>query len=86
MALPTSEQNQVWSLTLEQLSLNATLTWQYMADNSDVEWSADTGAADISSGMGGTLSTSEVTTALEELEEKGLITPRIFKVESPPAP
>ena len=85
MALPTEEQNAVWALTLEQLSLNATLTWQYMADNSEVEWSAETGAADISSGMGGTLSTSEVSDALEELEQKELITSRIFKVQSPGA-
>ena len=86
MALPTAEQNVVWGLSPEQLGNDAKWVWQYMADNSDVEWPADTGAADISSGMGGSLTTAEVTAALEELETKGLITPRIFKVESPSAP
>lgn len=83
MALPTEEQNQVWGLSQEQLSNNAKWVWQYMADNSEVEWNAETGAADIASGMGGSLSTEEVETALTELEEKGLISARVFKVQSP---
>ena len=84
--LPAEEQNAVWSLTLEQLSLNATIVWQYMADNSDVEWSSDTGASDISSGLGGSLSTSEVQAGLDELLEKGLISSATFKVASPTIP
>ena len=83
MALPTEEQNVVWGLTPEQLGNSAKWVWQFMADNSEIEWSSDTGAADISSGMGGSLSTSEVETALEELNEKDLISSPSFKVASP---
>lgn len=83
MALPTEEQNAVWGLSQEQLGNNAKWVWQYMADNSETDWDADTGAADISSGMGGSLSTEEVSEALTELEGKGLISERVFKVLSP---
>ena len=81
--LPAEEQNAVWSLTPEQLSNNAKWVWQFMADNSEVEWSTETGSADISSGMGTSLSTEDVDTALQELNDKGLVSSSTFKVESP---
>ena len=83
MAITKEEKNVVWGFSNEQLSLNATFVWQYMATNDDIEWSSDTGAADISSGVGGSLSTSEVENALEELNEKDLISSPTFKVASP---
>lgn len=85
MALPTEEQNAVWPLTPSQLSSNSKYVWQFMADNSEVEWSSDTGATDISAGMGGSLTEQEVSDALAELNQKGFITSNTFKVASPPA-
>lgn len=83
MAITKEEKNIVWGFSPEQLSLNATVVWQYMATNEEIEWSSETGAADISSGLGGSLSTSEVETALEELNEKDLISSPSFKVAAP---
>jgi hypothetical protein len=84
--LPASEQNYIWARTEEQLSANAKYVWEYMADNSEIQWSTETGAADISAGMGGSLTASEVTTALEELDAKNLISSPFFVVESPVVP
>ena len=85
MSLPAAEQNQVWALTEAQLSSPAKYVWQYMADNSTVQWSTETGAADISAGMGGSLSPQEVETALVELDSKNLISSPFFIVSSPPS-
>ena len=85
MAITKEDKNIVWGLTPEQLSLNSTFVWQYMATNEEVEWSSETGAADISSGIGGSLTTSEVETSLEELNEKDLISSPSFKVAAPGA-
>ena len=82
MAIPTETQLVVWGFSNEQLSKDATITWQYMAD-ADQEWETATAAADISSGLGGTLSSEEVAVALQELEEKDLITSSSFKVAAP---
>jgi hypothetical protein len=86
MSLPVEEQNAVWALTEAQLSSNAKYVWEYMADNSEVQWSTETGAADISAGMGGSLTPAEVATALTELDEKNLISSPFFIVESPSMP
>jgi hypothetical protein len=77
------QQNYVWGLTQAQLSNNAKYVWEYMADNPDVQWSTETGAADISAGMGGSISPEDVTVALVELDEKGLISQPFFIVEPP---
>lgn len=82
--LPAEEQNQVWGSTPEQLGNNAKWVWQYMADNSDVQWSTDTGATDISAAMGGSLTSTEVDAALTELNDKNLISSSLFGVNSPP--
>ena len=86
MALPVEEQNLVWGLTPAQLSTDGTFVWQYMADNSDIEWSNETGAVDISAAIGGSLTPEQVDAALVELRDKGLITDVTFRVASPSAP
>ena len=83
--LPASEQNAIWSATEAQLSNNAKWVWQYMADNSDTEWTVTTAAADISSNMGQSLTVTEVEEALQELDDKDLVSSATIKVESPPS-
>ena len=82
--LSEESQNIVWGYTPSQLGNDAKWVWEYMADNSDVSWSASTAAADISAGMGTSLSESEVDAALTELRDKGLISADTFVVTDPP--
>jgi len=82
--LTPEQQQAVWALTPVELSNNGTMTWETMVDY-DGEYTQDTAAAVISQQMGGSLSESEVSTALVELNDKGLITYSAFKAAPLPA-
>lgn len=72
MPISQAQQQQVWALPEAQLSDGAKAVWQAMADI-DQTYNSDTAATVISGQMGGSLSPTEVTTALQELGEKGFL-------------
>ena len=78
MALSPAQQQEVWALTPSELSTNATIVWQNMADYDSV-YDPATAASTISAQLGGTLTQAEVEAALNELNDKNLLELTGFK-------
>lgn len=76
------EQLEVWALASPaEISNNAKYVWQLMADT-DATYDKETAGQTISDEMGGSLSPSEVETALAELEERNLLEFVTFKAKA----
>ena len=82
MAISREQQLEVWALASpSEISNNAKYVWELMADT-DNTYEKETAGDQISQEMGGSLSGSEVNTALEELEEKDLLEFVTFKAKA----
>ena len=78
MALTPAQQQEVWILTPAELSQNATVVWQCMADY-DSTYDPASAAVTIEGQLGGTLNQTEIQAALNELNEKNLLEATGFK-------
>jgi len=84
MAISTADQQAVWAIPEADLSDNAKTTYQVMADHTGEIYDQPGAASMISSQLGNSLTEAEVSAALNELYQYGLLLITGIQPQYPP--